>query len=235
MFLPIYALLFAPLNPPTKPPVSRPPLNWSATGTLLEACSCAVPCPCNFGESPTMGYCHTVYAYKLKKATYNGVTLDGLVFGGGEAEKGAMGYLDSRATPAQTKALEELAKAVFAKGGASGGTRKFIPTRITTTQTKQDFSVKFGESGGFAADLILGADGKTPIIVENNVTWPVKRFSKGKTTSFRYQDGAGNRIEREGVNANLGEFSLNGGASSAKAGKTGKPTLVGKACCTPKK
>jgi len=182
-----------------------------------------------------MGYCHTVYAYRLKKATYNGVTLDGLVFGGGEADKGAMGYLDLRATPAQAKALEELAKAVFAKGGASGGTRKFVPTQITTSQTKQNFSVKFGESGGFAADLILGADRKTPIIVENNVTWPVKRFSKGKTTAFRYHDNVGNRIEVNGVNANLGEFSLSGGTASAKAGKAGKPILVAKACCTPKK
>src|ERR1041385_507056 len=67
---------------------------WSAVGTLLEACSCSVPCTCNFGQGPNRSYCHTVYAYRLKTGSYGGVTLDGLAFGGGEADKGAIGYLD---------------------------------------------------------------------------------------------------------------------------------------------
>src|SRR5690348_6189415 len=54
---------------------------WAADGTLLEACSCSVPCPCNFGQGPSRSYCHTIYAYRLKSARYEGVTLDGLVFG----------------------------------------------------------------------------------------------------------------------------------------------------------
>ena len=41
--------------------------------------------------------------------------MDGLVFGGGEADKGAFGFLDARATSAQKVALQKLAMAVFAK------------------------------------------------------------------------------------------------------------------------
>src|SRR5882724_915552 len=74
---------------------------WQATGTLFEACSCSVPCPCNFGQGPSNDYCHTIYAYRLKTATFDGVKLDGLVFGGGEGTKGAAGFLDARATAAQ--------------------------------------------------------------------------------------------------------------------------------------
>src|SRR5689334_7173844 len=95
----------------SRPAVQRS--RWSADGTLLEACSCNVPCPCNFGQGPSQSYCHTVYAYRLKTGRYGGVALDGLVFGGGEAEKGVMGFLDSRATAEQKPALEKLALAVF--------------------------------------------------------------------------------------------------------------------------
>lgn len=190
--------------------------DWRAAGTLFEACSCIVPCPCNFGQGPLAAgtgkrdYCHTVYAYRLTNASYGGVKLDGLIFGGGEAASGAFGFLDSRATAAQKPALEKLARAVFGKGGASGGLRRFLTTPITAEETPGKFRVDFGNSGGFAADILLGADGKNPVVVENNVTWPVKRFTKGKTTAFNYHDPLGNRLRLEGVNANLGAFELSG-------------------------
>ncbi len=114
---------------------------WTAKGTLFEACSCSVPCPCNFGQPPSRGFCHTIYAYRLKTARYNGVTLDGLVFGGGEGDKGAMGFVDSRATNAQRPALEKLALAVFGKGGASSGPRSFTTVKLVTEDSSGRVSV----------------------------------------------------------------------------------------------
>jgi hypothetical protein len=181
---------------------------WQATGTLLEVCSCRVPCPCNFGQGPSNDYCHTVYAYRLKTARYAGVALDGLIFGGGEGEKGAMGYLDARATPAQRAALEKLALAVFGKGGASSGERAFTWTRIVAESDPKQFKMAFGDSSTIAANILIGRDGKNPIVVENNTTWPVHRFIKGKTSRFDYKDSLGNILHYEGVNANLGEFKL---------------------------
>lgn len=181
---------------------------WEAKGTLFEACSCSVPCPCNFGEAPTRGSCETIYAYRLKKARFGDVNLDGLVFGGGEGEKGAFGFLDARVTSAQRTALEKLALAVFGKGGATPGARKFATVRIQVADSAERFRLEFEGSGGFAARTLLGRDGKNPIIVENNTTWPVHRFIKGKTTRFDYKDALGNRLRFEGVNANLGEFDL---------------------------
>ena len=202
--------------------------DWRAAGTLFEACSCIVPCPCNFGQRPLAAtgkrdYCHTVYAYKLQTARYGDTKLDGLIFGGGEADGGAFGFLDARATTAQKAALEKLARAVFGSGGASGGTRRFQTTRITAEQSPGKFRVDFGDSGGFSAEILIGADGKSPIVVENNVTWPVKRFLKGKTTAFNYHDPLGNRLRLDGVNANLGAFELSGngagkGQTAANAG-----------------
>ncbi|MBC8101526.1 MAG: DUF1326 domain-containing protein, partial [Cytophagales bacterium] len=59
------------------------PTTWSATGTLLESCTCAVPCTCNFGEGPSPhAYCHAVFAYRFEKAIWGGVDLSGLIIGG---------------------------------------------------------------------------------------------------------------------------------------------------------
>jgi len=193
-------------------------IGWQATGTLLEVCSCSVPCTCNFGQGPSNDFCHTVYAYRLKTARYEGVTLDGLVFGGGEADKGAMGYLDARATPAQRAALEKLALAVFGKGGASSGKRTFVWTKIVAESDPQHFKIGFGDTASIAANVLMGRDGKNPIIVENNTIWPVHRMIKAKTTRFDYTDSLGNALHYDGVNANLGEFKL----SSEKTDATEK-------------
>ena len=195
---------------------AKPQAGWEAAGTLLEACSCGVPCPCNFGQSPSNDYCHTVYAYRLKSGHYLGVKLDGLIFGGGEADKGVMGFLDSRATAEQKPALEKLAQVVFSQGGASAGPRRFETARITATDNASHLRVEFGESGGFDADILFGRDRKRPIIVENNTTWPVPRFVKAKTTHFAYQDSTGNRLRLDGVNANIGEFRLAGDVKGDK-------------------
>lgn len=181
---------------------------WEAKGTLFEACSCSVPCPCNFRESPSKGFCHTVYAYRLKSARFGSVKLDGLIFGGGEADKAPMGFLDSRANAEQKLALQKLALAVFGKGGPAAGDRTFTTVKLDVDLSDSKFGVRFGEAGGFKADIIIGGDGKTPIVVENNTIWPVRRFVKGKTTHFDYRDSLGNMMKFDGVNANLGDFDL---------------------------
>ena len=71
------------------PAVAAPPATnastWSASGTLLESCTCAVPCTCNFGEGPSPHpYCHAVFAYRLEKASWNGTDLSGLIIGGAD-------------------------------------------------------------------------------------------------------------------------------------------------------
>src|SRR4029079_17536127 len=112
--------------------------------------------------------------------------------------------------------------AVFGQGGASSGPRKFETLPIAATSDDSKFKVAFGERGGFDAAVLFGRDRKRPITVENNTTWPVERFIKGKTTRFAYQDSLGNKLQLEGVNANLGEFSLsdkNSGQSSDAEGK----------------
>ncbi|HLK57963.1 MAG TPA: DUF1326 domain-containing protein [Chthonomonadaceae bacterium] len=218
-------LIGVPASPRQAAKSPANPKGWQAAGTLFEACSCSVPCPCNFGQGPSNSYCHTIYAYRLKTATYDGVKLDGLVFGGGEGEKGSVGFLDARVTAAQKPILEKLALAVFGKGGASSGPRAFTTVKIVVEDDARTFRLDFAGVGGFTADILMGRDRKNPIIVENNTTWPVTRFIKGKTSAFDYKDSLGNDLKYDGVNANLGEFKLEGdlrpAAQSASASTAG--------------
>lgn len=218
------------------------PGQWNATGTLLESCTCAVPCTCNFGEGPSPHhYCHAVFAYKLDKASWNGVDLTGLVVGGADGPNGSSGYLDPRATPAQRPALEAIGRAIFAQGGPAGGPRRFAVAPITHEVKGNYLRLTLGNAGGFTANLIMGRDGKTPVVVENNTTWPIFRSYKGKA-ALSYRDAATGKVTGDGTNANYGTFTFTGRTSdyahlmprqTTSAAPVVKATHT-KACCAAK-
>src|SRR6476659_2848421 len=49
-------------------------------GTLLEACSCGVLCPCWIGEDPDGGACDAFNAYHFDSGTIRGIDVSGLNF-----------------------------------------------------------------------------------------------------------------------------------------------------------
>ena len=51
---------------------------YELTGTLLEACSCGVLCPCWVGEDPDGGECFAANAYHFNQGTVDGVDISGL-------------------------------------------------------------------------------------------------------------------------------------------------------------
>jgi len=51
---------------------------YDLEGTLLEACSCGVLCPCWVGEDPDGGDCHSFMAYKFDRGTIKGIDVGGL-------------------------------------------------------------------------------------------------------------------------------------------------------------
>src|SRR4029453_3267295 len=51
---------------------------YQLQGTLLEACSCGVLCPCWIGEDPDGGTCDPLGAYHFDAGTVNGVDVSGL-------------------------------------------------------------------------------------------------------------------------------------------------------------
>jgi hypothetical protein len=55
-------------------------LGYELEGTLLEACSCGVLCPCWIGEDPDRGACDAFNAYHFDHGTIRGIDVSGLNF-----------------------------------------------------------------------------------------------------------------------------------------------------------
>lgn len=53
---------------------------YELDGSLLEACSCEVLCPCWIGEDPDHGTCEAFNAYQFDRGTIDGVDVSGLSF-----------------------------------------------------------------------------------------------------------------------------------------------------------
>lgn len=51
---------------------------YDLVGTLLEACSCGVLCPCWIGEDPDEGTCDAINAYNFTEGVIGGVDVSGL-------------------------------------------------------------------------------------------------------------------------------------------------------------
>jgi hypothetical protein len=51
---------------------------YNLQGTLLEACSCNVLCPCWIGEDPDTGNCLSFNAYHFDRGEINGIDVSGL-------------------------------------------------------------------------------------------------------------------------------------------------------------
>ena len=98
-------------------------LIYELEGSLLEACSCAVMCPCWIGEDPDGGSCDAFIAYHFDAGTINGVDIAGLNLANvvripGNVLAGSwkiVMFVDDRATDEQLNAL------VNAYGGKLGG------------------------------------------------------------------------------------------------------------------
>src|SRR5690348_1451458 len=87
--------------------VDRTP--WRISGQLTEACTCSVPCTCNFGQGPSPSHtCWALFSLDIQKGRYGRVDLKGLRLGGAVGAKGLVGYVDERATPQQAQALQAI-------------------------------------------------------------------------------------------------------------------------------
>jgi hypothetical protein len=86
---------------------------YNLDGSLLEACSCAGPCPCWVGDDPDGGACDSFIAYHVDRGEIGGVDVSGLTYvvvhqipGNVLAGKWRqIVYVDDRATPEQHEAL----------------------------------------------------------------------------------------------------------------------------------
>lgn len=104
-------------------------LSYTLRGTLLEACSCGVLCPCWVGEDPDGGECFSLESYRFERGQIGGVDVSGLT------------YVQVEHIPgnASTPGIQR--------------TVRIIDARATEEQRRAILSAFRGELGGPLADL----------------------------------------------------------------------------------
>lgn len=92
--------------------------NWRLRGEWFDNCSCAVACPCTFGQAPDNNFCEYVLFYHIREGHFGGVELNDLCivqvgsFDGNlwdyDARVRAGVIVDDRANDVQADAISEI-------------------------------------------------------------------------------------------------------------------------------
>jgi hypothetical protein len=124
--------------------------SWHMRGDVMEACSCATTCPCNFGSDPTPLPCEVILGWRIEEGHYGNTRLDGLnvvlyaripgnVFQG----NWTVGvYLDQRAGQQQTEALGD----IFS--GNAGGWPAMLGPLIGNLLAPKQVPIQFQTANG---------------------------------------------------------------------------------------
>ncbi|HET7452512.1 MAG TPA: DUF1326 domain-containing protein [Thermoanaerobaculia bacterium] len=199
----VAALLLLAASASVPPPVADE--HWTIAGELAESCTCAIPCTCQFGQGPSPGPgCRSLTVLSIERGSRGAVSLAQTRMGIAFGPKGTVVYLDAAGDPAREEALRAIAGKIASTSGFRIAAVVDAPIRLAAGEGTTEASV--GEVGSFAADVLRGFDGKSPVVVENNLDINVPRLEKGKTTGFRYRDAIGNAVQTSGTNSSRGRF-----------------------------
>jgi len=196
---------------------------YSLEGTLLEACSCDVLCPCWIGEDPDRGDCHAFLSYQIESGRVEGVDVSGLtvvlaVYIPGNVLAGnweVVVFVDDRGTQ------EQRDKLVAALGGQLGGPLADVAQLIGTVKGVEAVPISHTVRGGVGSVTIpgilesdmepyRGADGSVTTLrdtvfstVPGTPAW-VSKAGRNHLTLDRY----GMAWEYEGRNAIQAEWKM---------------------------
>jgi hypothetical protein len=186
---------------------------WTISGALTEACTCSVPCTCNFGQGPSPhDYCYPFYAYDIRRGKYADVSLDGMRFGATDLRGGRTIFIDERASERQRAALRVIAARVIERLSVEEAEKKAkeVDPDVRFTSIKQEYDerrnrLEVAGVGEFAADYIMGLDKTQPLTVRNNTTWRIRDAIKAKTSIYRVKVGR-DSVDTKDTNSNQGDF-----------------------------
>ena len=131
---------------------------YSLTGTMLEACSCGVLCPCWIGEDPDQGDCRSFISYQIDEGRIQGIDVSGLsvvavVYIPGNVLAGnweVVVLVDDRASDEQRDGL------VAALGGQLGGPMADLAQLFGTVKGVESVPISHEVRGGVGTLTIPG-------------------------------------------------------------------------------
>ncbi|HKC64759.1 MAG TPA: DUF1326 domain-containing protein, partial [Pyrinomonadaceae bacterium] len=188
-------------------------VSWKIAGALTEACTCSVPCSCNFGQGPSPhSFCYPFYSYHIRKGNYGDVNLDDMHFGSADLKSGRYIFIDERADARQREALQRIAARVIERVSVDDVEKKTkeIAEHVRYASVEQSYDnrrnhLKVAGLGEFDSDYVMGMDGSAPVVVRNNTTWRVRETIKAKTKFYRVHLGS-DVIDTKDTNSNQAEF-----------------------------
>ena len=182
--IPVFALAVVAAALLAAAPAADRSKTFSVTADTIEGCSCPLFCTCYFGPSANEHMCMFNNVYKFRKGShYGNVDLsDQLLWmsgdlggewhkkpGPGMATDWAVVTFDKKSSPAQRKALTEVAKTVF------NVTWKKFDTREDTIEWHDDAKMSHAKMGSGMAEITLdktsGPDKASPTVVKNLQYW----------------------------------------------------------------
>jgi hypothetical protein len=120
-------------------------------GSLLEACSCAGPCPCWVGDDPDGGKCSAFNAYYIDQGQIKGIDVSGLTFVQAVQIPGnvlagnwrVVIYLDDKASPEQRQAIVDAWTGKL--GGPLADLAGLIGERVAVLSVPIEHEIKDGK------------------------------------------------------------------------------------------
>jgi len=114
---------------------------WSLQADVAECCSCAIPCPCNFGR-PTDRLCSGNRLIHIRQGQFEGQDLAEIRF----LVTFAMGqwtrlYFDDVLSATQRSTLEQMLPVAFTGFHALSRSRTYVPMRVEESADTLKFSV----------------------------------------------------------------------------------------------
>lgn len=199
---------------------------YNLQGTLLEACSCNVLCPCWIGEDPDKGTCDTFLSYHFDKGAINGIDVSGLTLvllakipGNVLVPKSwkVVVLLDDKASDEQAQAISD---AYMGKlGGPLADVAQFVGEVLGVERVPITHTVRGGEGELKAGDYISarmspyrGPDGSATTLVDSIFsTIPgspayVAKASRHDVNATKF--GPGWKWSFEGRNAIQGDYTM---------------------------
>jgi hypothetical protein len=199
---------------------------WTMELEYLQSCNCDYGCPCNFNASPTYGNCEALLAYHVLKGNFGNTNLDDVTFAWGLWWPKAihMGdgigalYVDSKASPEQVKAIEEIISGKYGGGVFAIFPTTFksaLPTKITKIDFHYDpydgwFTVEdAGEvRSQHITNPVTGAQWEGELMVPGGIA-----FKRGTVSSVNWNWKANDislKHEKKNGHASIAKFSNEG-------------------------
>lgn len=158
------------------------------TGRILEACSCMIPCPCNFGQRPSPHeFCEYLAVFEFAGGEFHDVPLAGLRMAmASDRDNHNILYVDSKASVRARSALTAISTWIFSLEGKELTGLFYTTIDLSFENVGMSASLPEGNAK-LSARPLIGNDGKSWLTVSRPLLFgqfPVIQSRKALATTL---------------------------------------------------